>query len=205
VEPPSVPGGAVALLADAAASHEGLVIVALGPLTNLAAAVEAHPELVERVAMTYSMGGAFAVDGNTPDGAAEWNYAVDPAAVDVVVGSGLPLTIVPLDATAAVPANRAFDRRLAASTSPAAATVHDLWSAAMPWQHGFELWDELTAVVAVDPTIAGVGEQRIEVITDGPDAGRTVIRPDGAPVRIVTAPDRRTVEERLIAGLTGST
>src|SRR4029079_169141 len=100
-----------------------------------------------------------------------------------VVGPGLPLTCFPLDATAAVPANRAFDRRLAASPSPAAATVHDLWSAAMPWQHGFQLWDELTAVGAVDPAITAVAEQRIAVITDGPDAGRTVIRADGAPVR----------------------
>src|SRR5690606_32715934 len=67
---------AVDLLADTAAATDGLTIVALGPLTNLAAAVAQHPRFDGDVAMVYSMGGAIGVAGNAPNGS-EWNYYVD--------------------------------------------------------------------------------------------------------------------------------
>ena len=64
--------------------------------------------------MLYTMGGALAVDGNAPNGTAEWNYFVDPQAVATVLDSGVRTTIVPLDATDNVPVTRAFFDRLTA-------------------------------------------------------------------------------------------
>ncbi len=75
-----------------------VTLCALGPLTNLAAAFTRAPEVVEKVAQVVLMGGAYFEVGNiTP--AAEFNIYVDPEAAGIVLKSGLPVTILPLDAT----------------------------------------------------------------------------------------------------------
>lgn len=188
------------LIATTAAETDGLVIVALGPLTNVALAVADEPDLVDEVAMTYAMAGAVGVPGNAPGGHAEWNVYADPGAADAVVRSGLPLTLVPLDATVAMPADAALYRRIRALDSPVGTTLADLWAAASPWeQPGFSLWDELTAVLAVDPSLAARGPLSIAVVTDGTASGRTVPRADGHTVDVVGRPDRRAVEAELLA------
>ncbi len=90
---------AVELILQQARSHSGdLLIIATGPLTNLALALLAYPDLREHVANVVIMGGAFERGGNvTPF--AEYNFYVDPLAADIVMTSGLDLTILPLDIT----------------------------------------------------------------------------------------------------------
>jgi inosine-uridine nucleoside N-ribohydrolase len=75
-----------------------LTIVALGPLTNIARAITAYPKSLRRVGRIVSMGGALRVPGNTGP-VAEFNYYVDPEAADIVLNSGIPITMVPLDLT----------------------------------------------------------------------------------------------------------
>lgn len=195
---------AVDLIVSTAASTDGLVVVALGPVTNLAEAIDAHPGLAEDVAMTYSMGGAIGVPGNAP-GQAEWNFAVDPVAADVLVQSDLALTLVPLDATDHVPADHGLYRRMNdPQANPAERAVLALWTAAVPWQNQMYLWDELTAMVAVDPSLAPAGPAHIEVITSGAQAGRTVASSDGHEVLVAGRPDRRRAETEFLAGLAGA-
>ena len=55
---------APALLADTIESNRGVILVALGPLTNLAEAVQKDPEVLDDVAMMYLMGGAVDAGGN---------------------------------------------------------------------------------------------------------------------------------------------
>ncbi|SMY09689.1 nucleoside hydrolase [Flavimaricola marinus] len=70
----------------------------LGPLTNIAAAFLKAPDIVERVQEIVLMGGAYFEVGNiTP--AAEFNIYVDPEAAAHVFGAGVPLVVLPLDAT----------------------------------------------------------------------------------------------------------
>jgi purine nucleosidase len=70
----------------------------LGPLTNIAMAVEKAPDIVPRLAGVVLMGGAYFEVGNiTP--AAEFNIYVDPQAADIVFKSGVELTVMPLDVT----------------------------------------------------------------------------------------------------------
>jgi len=70
----------------------------IGPLTNIAAAFQAAPDIVERVQEIVLMGGAYFEVGNiTP--AAEFNIYVDPEAADIVFRSGAPITVMPLDVT----------------------------------------------------------------------------------------------------------
>ena len=70
----------------------------LGPLSNIAAAFEQAPDIVERVQEIVLMGGAYFEVGNiTP--AAEFNIYVDPEAAEIVLTSGVPVTMMPLDVT----------------------------------------------------------------------------------------------------------
>ena len=70
----------------------------LGPLTNIAMAFERAPDIIERVQEIVLMGGAYFQVGNiTP--AAEFNIYVDPEAAKIVFGSGVKITVMPLDVT----------------------------------------------------------------------------------------------------------
>ena len=70
----------------------------LGPLTNIATALQRAPDITERVQEIVLMGGAYFEVGNiTP--AAEFNIYVDPEAADIVFKSGIQITVMPLDVT----------------------------------------------------------------------------------------------------------
>ena len=70
----------------------------LGPLTNIATALQRAPDIAGRIAEIVLMGGAYFEVGNiTP--AAEFNIYVDPQAADIVFRSGTPLVVMPLDVT----------------------------------------------------------------------------------------------------------
>jgi purine nucleosidase len=81
-----------------AAEPKTITLCTLGPLTNVAMALIKQPAIAERIAEIVMMGGAYFEVGNiTP--AAEFNIYVDPEAADVVLRSGVPVTILPLDVT----------------------------------------------------------------------------------------------------------
>jgi purine nucleosidase len=74
-------------------SHPGLVIVTLGPLTNIALALQKKPGIAAKVSRCVVMGGAPCCEGNvTP--AAEYNIWCDPEAASIVFRSGLPIEMV---------------------------------------------------------------------------------------------------------------
>ena len=79
----------------------------IGPLTNIASAFQAAPDIVPRVQEIILMGGAYFEVGNiTP--AAEFNIYVDPEAAEIVFKSGIPITVMPLDVTHKALTDKAF-------------------------------------------------------------------------------------------------
>jgi len=81
-----------------AAEPGTITLCTLGPLTNIAMALVKEPRIAERVQELVMMGGAYFEVGNiTP--AAEFNIYVDPEAADIVLRSGIPIVIQPLDVT----------------------------------------------------------------------------------------------------------
>ncbi len=80
------------------AEPKSITLCALGPLTNIAMALVAAPDIVAGVAELVLMGGASHGRGNMSP-AAEFNIFVDPHAASVVFDSGFPITMVPLDVT----------------------------------------------------------------------------------------------------------
>ena len=91
---PVAQGNAITAFIEAVRAHPGdITLITLGPLTNIALAVRIAPDIVEKITMCYTMGGAAATLGNvTP--AAEFNIYVDPEAARVVFNSGIPLLMV---------------------------------------------------------------------------------------------------------------
>lgn len=85
--------GAVEAMVETIEAHPGLEMVTLGPLTNVALALEKRPGIAGKVSRCVVMGGAPCCEGNvTP--AAEYNIWCDPEAARIVMRSGLPIVLV---------------------------------------------------------------------------------------------------------------
>jgi purine nucleosidase len=79
-------------MVDVISASPGIVVVTLGPLTNVALALARSPDLVKNVSRCVVMGGNPCTEGNvTP--AAEYNMWVDPEAARVALRSGLPIEL----------------------------------------------------------------------------------------------------------------
>ncbi len=104
---------ALARIATAAVNGRRPVLIATGPLTNLALALERDAHALDGYGRIVIMGGAFDVPGNTGP-VAEFNFYVDPEAAGIVMRSGLDITLVPLDATTSTALPRPTLERYAA-------------------------------------------------------------------------------------------
>jgi purine nucleosidase len=108
-----------------AAEPGTVALCALGPLTDIALALLKAPEIAGRIGELVIMGGAgFEIGNVTP--AAEFNIHVDPHAAAIVLASGVPITMIPLDVTHRVlstPPRLAALRALPNRCGPAVATL----------------------------------------------------------------------------------
>ena len=171
---PVDPRGAVQLILDELTPDT--VLVATGPLTNVAAALASGARPREIV----WMGGAIALGNVTP--AAEFNAFVDPEAAAAVVASGIPLTIVPLDLTHQICATPEVQERIAALGTPLAtavlgllrffeSTYRDVFGMPHPPVH-----DPATIAWLIDPGLFGGDRRHVAIETDGRyTAGMTVV------------------------------
>lgn len=82
---------------EATNCENGLEIIALGPLTNIAITLLKYPEIKEKLKHITIMGGSTELGNHTP--AAEFNIYVDPEAAKIVFESGIPITMVGLNVT----------------------------------------------------------------------------------------------------------
>jgi inosine-uridine nucleoside N-ribohydrolase len=110
----------------------------------------------------------------------EWNLWSDPVAAREVLGSGMPITLVGLDATNDVPATvylwDVLDRHHAGAR---AAAAWRLMASSGMFAGGQYLWDPLAAAAVVRPDVLTFGRRRVNVVTTGADTGRLVEDPRG--------------------------
>jgi inosine-uridine nucleoside N-ribohydrolase len=151
---------------------EPLTLVALGPLTNVALALERAPTGLGGLQRVVVMGGAVDVPGNvTPT--AEFNIHVDPEAAAVVLAAGLRLDLVPLDATHQAILPRAdLETALRRLPAPMAQCVGAFTDYALRVDlkrggAGMPLHDPLAVAVALDPSLVTWEPVRLEIGWEG--------------------------------------
>ena len=179
------------LIADvAAAADQPVILYAVAPLTNVARALDRHPDVADQLDRIVIMGGAVDAPGNVEGTDAEWNFWIDVAAAARVLASGVEITLVPLDATDHVPVPGLWQRDLErAEQSEPVKYLGSLVQIFPAVTSGFfYLWDELAASVAAGEALVTTEELNLMVVQEpGPRYGSTVRDPSGAPVVVATA------------------
>lgn len=165
---------AVDALIEAVHQHENLVVVTLGPLTNIALAVARDPSITEKISRCVVMGGAAATYGNvTP--AAEYNIWVDPDAARMVFLSGMQVEMVGWEfCYGDFALNDADMNRLRAMNNPLADfTLNSNEVAIKAYEEqtgdrGLSLPDGVAMAVALDKSLATeMNRYYVEVVTEG--------------------------------------
>jgi purine nucleosidase len=140
-------------------AYPGLVLVTLGPLTNIALALQKNPAIATKVSRCVIMGGAPCCEGNvTP--AAEYNIWCDPEAARMVVRSGLPIELVGWHLCRGEAVLNPTDvQHVLGLATPVAQFAIDCNSRAQQaffeqtGEHGISLPDPVAMAVALDPSI----------------------------------------------------
>jgi pyrimidine-specific ribonucleoside hydrolase len=197
------------LIAEVVAeSDQPVTLVAVAPLTNVARALERHPEFVDQVDQIVIMGGAVDARGNVEGFAAEWNLWIDVPSAAQVFASGAPITLVPLDATNDVPVPAFWQRDLELAEQTAAivylAGLVDIFPDVT--SGFFYLWDELAASVAAGDDAVALRQMQLVVLEKaGPEYGKSARASGGAQMSVaVGATDPQRFYEQFLATLAGA-
>jgi inosine-uridine nucleoside N-ribohydrolase len=208
--PPVRPAGradprpAARYLAETAAAHPGEVtICAIGPLTNLAAALALDPALAGNVARVVVMGGAVACPGNV-NAEAEANIFCDPHAAAAVLEAGWPVTLVGLDITRQVKCT-ASDFAALARAAPVTGGFLDravqLYLDFHRQRHGIDgctMHDPTAVIEITDPGLFETRAAPVAVTLEGAAAGRTRFATAGPAVRVCMGVDAAAVRARFL-------
>ena len=201
-------GDAVTLISSAASGPGPLTIVALGPWTNIADALAADPTLASRIAI-HAMAGTVDAPGNidyggtSPQDGVEWNLGVDPAANAAVLASGVPIALVPLDATDDVPVSPDVARSLDSDHAAPGANITYQMIQNNPWMGdgSWYIWDPLAALTVSQPDLVTWSQIALIVKTAGTEAGRLVRDPAGQMTTVAMSADALRVFDKLFGAL----
>jgi purine nucleosidase len=161
------------------AEPQEITLFTIGPMTNLALAIRKEPRITQALKELVIMGGAIRSGGNiTP--LAEFNIHADPHAAHIVFHSGIPITLIPLDATYKCLLTSADVERLNRIDSPIARFVRDATAVYMDFYKKYEgfdgcaLHDPLTLAVILAPELFTFEDQHVDVdISGGVSMGNT--------------------------------
>jgi len=156
-------------------------IIALGPLTNLAKAIEKDKEAFNSLEEVVSMGGAFKSHGNCSP-VAEFNYWVDPEAVKVVLNNlEIPFTMVGLDVTRDVVLTPNYIELINQIGGDIGRFVVDItrFYVDFHWKQertlGCVINDPLAVAYFIDRSLCKGFTSYMDIVTDGIAVGQTVV------------------------------
>lgn len=164
---------------EALRSGQKLLIVALGPLTNIAVTLLKYPDIKERVERIILMGGSCGCGNDTP--AAEFNIYADPDAAKIVFESGLPITMVGLDVTHKALIYPEENNEIALFNNGITRIAEKLLDHMIRFcgKHGFPgavMHDPLAVAYAIDPDVMKTEKYHVDIETKGMyTSGKTVV------------------------------
>lgn len=160
-----------------------VTLVAVGPLGNLAAAIQLDPGIVDKVKHVVIMGGSIQEGGNvTP--VAEANIFNDPHAASRTLTAGWPLTLVGLDATHRCILEPADMARIAAgqgALGPVLAGSYEFYRAFYQQARGFDgccPHDSCALAWLLEPELFATARGHLTVVTEGIAEGQTIFAPE---------------------------
>ncbi len=188
-------------------SSQPLAVFISGPCTDLALALRQDPGIAEKISGVYIMGGAVYVPGNLyelvqnhPNTAAEWNIYVDPLAAKEVFASGIPIYLVPLDATSQVLV-KMTDTKEWRDGGDVADLAAEFYDYLLNYSSNNEMfiWDVMTAAVMLHPELCAFTPLALDVVTQpGKTFGQTVVVEGGTPnVNVCLQPDAVAIRQML--------
>lgn len=185
------------------AAHPGqLTLLCLGPLTNIATALQLEPRLFMAIKSIVMIGGTSGVP------LPEWNVRSDARAAQIVLTSGIPITMIGWNVTTQCRMRERDIERLLHAASPQARLLSKLlevwqrhrprWHPSLPYLH-----DPLTVVALCRPDLMRFEEMTVRVFTRGPLRGFMVARLlDGplvlAAMSVEAGPARTWIMQRLL-------
>jgi len=158
-----------------------LILVPVGPLTNIALALKKQPRIKDWVKSIYLMGGAIDVAGNVTEHA-EFNIYCDPEAAQTVMSSGINIKMCGLDITRRTSVKKDETCWLAGD-SPGEKLIRRMLDTVFQTtgRNSFSLHDPITVLSVLHPEVIDWKEYDVSVICEGPQFGRTVgiLNPNG--------------------------
>lgn len=156
-----------------------VTLITIGPLTNIATALNSDPEVASMVRALVMMGGSLSGGNITP--AAEFNVYVDPEAARIVFQSGIPITMVGLDVTRKTSLTEEHVRTLEGAHNPVSQAAAKIGRNAINHNRergylvGPNMHDSLAVAGFLDPEILKLQDYYVDVETMGElTAGETL-------------------------------
>jgi len=202
------PGSADQLITKMACQYpDEMTLIATGPLTNLALAIQRDRKGMRKLEGIVIMGGAVRTNGNvTPH--AEFNFISDPLAAKIVLDSELPITLVPLDVTHRVsltpqwmeekvkPMNHSFSKFVIEATGYNS-TTHQFSN-----QELIHLHDPLAVGVVINPDLVKMQKLSLDVETqEGAYFGKIEERPGDSNIDVCLTVDAKSFLELFLSRL----
>jgi len=193
------------IVETALAAHGRLTLLCLGPLTNVATALSLEPHLFMAIRSIVVMGGSSSLPFP------EWNVRSDARAAQIVLGAGIPITLLGWNVTTRCQLQESDLQSLRCQHSPQAEVLSTLlavwqrhrprWHPALPFLH-----DPLTVVAVCKPELLEYREITARVISRGPLTGFMVPHVLNGPLvhaamNVQVAQARQWIMERLLAPL----
>lgn len=208
---------AVEVLIETIRAEEGLWLVPIGPLTNVALAIRQAPDLVDRLAGISFMGGSAMVGNHSPVG--EFNILVDPEAAAAVLSSGARIHMAGLDLTHQFVVDDALADDIRAVNNPGATVLADLMNSYLDQAEKLGagrlggLHDPCAVLAVTHPEVVSSTARHVAVELDGSiTRGMTVVdqrrartgEPNVFHGHTLDHPKARSLIIEAIAGLGGS-
>lgn len=188
---------AVSVLVDTVCAAPGTVdVIAIGPLTNIAAAIRRDDRFAGAVRHLWIMGGSFS------DAEPEHNLRSDAEAAEVVFAAGIPITVSGLDVTRRIEMGRDALARISASGPLGRAIEAEIvqW-----WEFWKTEWnvphDPVTVLTMTAPALFTSTTGTVEILRGGDNEGISRFHEGDGHVRVVTGLDAPAVAEAIVRGI----